>query len=188
MTFEQIAALVLGSGAGGAVITKLVDHWLARGEKRQTRVDFITAANDKLAAQLREELRLELARRDVENQALRERLAEADARQRASDDRISQLFGQVSELNKLNQLLRDENLKLVRQSGEDSARVEQLARVNADQALKISVLENNLGMANDRINVLEDAMRKANIPIPESAAQRPSMGPQGPLATTPAGA
>jgi chromosome segregation ATPase len=179
----------IGAGAG-ASLKAAVDWWIRRSERRETADDrrqererAIADANDALAEKLREELRRELARRDIENQQLRERLTASDERQRQSDDRVSQLIGQVTELNKINRLLRDENIRLVEKSAQESYRLGELARNNADQALKISVMENQLVEAKDRIGVLEAALRKANIDVPEPR-RRGDTGPlKGPEAT-----
>lgn len=183
MTPAEWVVVVLGSGTVGAIVKSVGDWLLARDDKRIAREQAIAEANnrrialeqaigdanDKVAEQLRNEIR-------EENEKLRERL-------RQSDDRISRLIGQVEQQSKDNQALRDENLKLARQAGQESQLVGELIRVNADQALKLSTLENELGAAKDRIGVLEAALRDAKIPVPEPRRR----GDTGPL-TSAAGA
>lgn len=156
------------SAGGGYIVKSVVDWWLARGDKRLSREDAIAAANDALAEQLREELRKELKRRDDENQALR--------------DRLSKVEGRADELSKANQVLLKENGEMQAKSGRESQRMNELVRVNADQALKLSALENELTIANDRIELLESALHKANIAIPEPTRRRSDTGPLSPAA------
>lgn len=102
MTPEQIVALVLGSGTVGAILKSVIDWYLARGDKRVSREDAIAAANDRVAAELREELR-------KENLALRERLSKVE--------------GRTDELSKTNAALRDENTILTKQNASQAAQI-----------------------------------------------------------------
>jgi hypothetical protein len=173
MTLEQMVALVLGSATVGAILKSIVDWWLARGDKRLSREDAIAAANDALAAKLRDELRIELERRDAENRGLRER-------QRANEQELARLVGQMVQVNQLNADLRNENMELQRQNGEANGRINELARQNANQALQLSVMENDLETAKARIGVLESALRAAQIPVPEPSRRRGDTGPLSP--------
>jgi hypothetical protein len=180
MSTDQIITLVLGSATVGAILKSIVDWWLARGDKRISREDAIAAANDELAAKLREEMR-------VDNLALRTALAAAEAaaeeqrkRTRTAENQISELFGQMTQVNRANLELRNENLELQKQNGEASYRLGEQAKVIADQALQISTITNDLAIAKDRIAVLEAVMRKANVPLPEPSRRRGDTGPLGP--------
>jgi chromosome segregation ATPase len=152
------------AAAGGAALTKLVDWLLSRGDRRLNREDAIAAANDKLAETLRAEVR-------ADNEALRERL-------RMAEDRIATLVGQVAQLSNDNHSLRGENMHLQEQNGAANERITQQSRVIADQALKLSTMQNDLTLAQDRIAVLENALNQARQQLGE-AGKRPGTGPLG---------
>lgn len=123
------AAIGAGAGAG---LKALVDWWLRRDERKETREAEIARANDELAAKLREELRLELTRRDAENQTLRDRLALVE--------------GRADELGRVNAELRSENLELTRLNATQQAQIAsqsgEIARHKAQIATQAAEISN----------------------------------------------
>lgn len=142
------------AAVAGAILKSVVDWLLARGDKRQSREEAIRQANDTLEEKMRKELRED---------------READrARLRQAEERILFLVGQVDEMRKTNNALREENLKLVNQSGAESFRLNQQAQTIASQALMISGLQNDLAEAKKRIASLEAVLRKAGVGLPDT--------------------
>lgn len=145
-------------GTGGTVLIMLLRWWMGRGDREARRLKSeakqkqdIESANDKLGAALREELR-----RD--NNELRDRVSKAEA--------------QIASLTADRDALRRENMKLTEQNGAQGERIAALVKQNESMEVRIKELEI------DR-QILIDALRGANIPLPVELYRKPGTGPLG---------
>ena len=136
MSVEQTGwtiLIALLSAVGGGTLKSLIDWLLNRGERQATRDFEQAAANDRLGAELREELRKEIERRDAAAQA---EIARRDAENQQLRDRLSKVEGRAEELSKTNESLRGENLHLAQQNASQqvqlAAQAAQIARMQTE--------------------------------------------------------
>jgi chromosome segregation ATPase len=141
---EIITAIIglLGAGGLGAVLLKVVEKWLAKPEARQSREDAISQANDRLAKDLRDEMRLEMARRDADNRA---EIARRDAEIQVLRLDLAHTKGEVSQLTTTNRDQRKENLALT--------------SLNAAQSVKLAAQAEQLAVQADRITTQEEKIK-----------------------------
>ncbi len=161
------------AGSVGTVLVMLVRWLLTRGEREARLVksdarqqQMVDDSSAKLATQLRDEMR-------VDNNELRSRLREAEAKGISTEARVNDLLKTNATLHQDNLELTEKNGVLTERTETQASQIKRLTEQVQAQGAQITELQA------DRL-ILIDAMRAARITIPPLTAERkPVTGPLG---------